>query len=165
MVMHRECEYIPIRIQTIYLRHFTPQAIELQCQRPGNPMFDHPEVQSAGREEGDETASTLSLKPTFHLVNVTTTAIPQATMNSLAVELVDAIIGHVDENDDISRYDLVSCSLVCRLWLPSSQRRLFHYVKFRQQWVPGELYPQIQQLDQVLLDSPSCQCYPSSGAT
>jgi hypothetical protein len=96
-------------------------------------------------------------------------------MNSLAIELIDAIIGHVDEKDNdekdndekdndekdnISRSDLLNCSLVCRFWLPSSQRRLFHHIDLRG---PGRRDPQlhgkIQRLDQVLLNSPHLASY------
>jgi hypothetical protein len=81
-------------------------------------------------------------------------------MNSLALELIDEVIGHVDKKDMISRSHLLSCSLVCRLWLPSSQRRLFHHIMFRERlFGPRELNAQIQLLDQVLLDSPHLASY------
>jgi hypothetical protein len=66
-------------------------------------------------------------------------------MNSLALELIDEVIGHVDKKDKISRSHLLSCSLVCRLWLTSSQHRLFHHIKFseRKFEIP-ELHAQIQ---------------------
>ncbi|KAF8472895.1 hypothetical protein JB92DRAFT_3134882 [Gautieria morchelliformis] len=81
-------------------------------------------------------------------------------MNNLALELVDKIISHVDEEDDISHCHLRACSLVCRLWLPSSQRRLFRHIKF----VPRPVrlkkqHAQIQRLDQVLLHSPHLTSY------
>ncbi|KAF8511973.1 hypothetical protein JB92DRAFT_346853 [Gautieria morchelliformis] len=89
-------------------------------------------------------------------------------MNSLAPELIDEIIGHVYEADyDIcrndvgplekgDRSDLLTCSLVCRLWLPSSQRHLFHYIILRT--VSG-VEAKIQRLDQVLLNSPHLASY------
>jgi hypothetical protein len=80
-------------------------------------------------------------------------------MDSLAVELIDAIIGHVDEKDDISHSHLLSCSLVCRLWVPSSQRRLFHHVKLRRLWFVFKLHQDIRELDQVLLNSPHLSSY------
>jgi hypothetical protein len=80
-------------------------------------------------------------------------------MNGLAPELIDDIIGHVDEKGDMSsRSQLLTCSLVCRLWLPSSQRRLFHHIKFRQRLV-RQLHADIQRLDQVLLNSPHLANY------
>jgi hypothetical protein len=112
------------------------------------------------REEDDEPlAATLSIKSTtLHLVNVTTISIRRITISSLAVELIDAIIGHVDQKDDMSRSHLLTCSLVCRFWLPSSQRRLFHHIKFEQWWV-DRLPAQITRLDQVLLNSPHLASY------
>jgi hypothetical protein len=80
-------------------------------------------------------------------------------MNSLALELIDEVIGHVDEKDNISRSHLLTCSLVCRLWLPSSQRRLFHKITLMSLWMAGELHAQIQRLDQVLLNSPHLTSY------
>jgi hypothetical protein len=77
-------------------------------------------------------------------------------MNSLAIELIDAIIGHVDDN--ISRSDLRTCSLVCRFWLPSSQRRLFHHIYLKRTWGDSQL-GKIQRLDQVLLNSPHLANY------
>ncbi|KAF8497005.1 hypothetical protein JB92DRAFT_2988070 [Gautieria morchelliformis] len=76
-------------------------------------------------------------------------------MNSLAIELIDDIIGHVDE-DYIIRSHMHSCSLVCRLWLPSSQHRLFHHIKLRH---VSKLDAKIQRLDQVLLNSPHLASY------
>ncbi|KAF8509133.1 hypothetical protein JB92DRAFT_2948378 [Gautieria morchelliformis] len=84
-------------------------------------------------------------------------------MNSLSPELIDDIIGHVYEADyDICRNDvgplekgdysdLLTCSLVCRLWLLSSQRRLFHYIILGS---VSRVEAKIQRLDQVLLNSP-----------
>jgi hypothetical protein len=74
-------------------------------------------------------------------------------MNGLAVELIDAIIDHVDEKDDISRSHLLTCSLVCRLWLPSSQRRLFRHIKFPIRSY-SEMWADVQRLDQALINSP-----------
>jgi hypothetical protein len=80
-------------------------------------------------------------------------------MNGLAPELIDEIIGHVDQKDDMSsRSHLLTCSLVCRLWLPSSQRRLFHHITF-QQGLVHLLHADIQRLDQVLLNSPHLANY------
>jgi hypothetical protein len=128
------CEYILVQIQTRYLRHDTPQVIL------GAPSL---------------------VKATaLHLVNATTTAILQTSMNSLAIELIDAIIGHVDEKDNdekdnISCSDLLTCSPVCRFWLPSTQRRLFHHIKLRHRaWGDSQLHGTIQRLDQILLHSP-----------
>ncbi|KAF8507988.1 hypothetical protein JB92DRAFT_653371 [Gautieria morchelliformis] len=89
-------------------------------------------------------------------VNVTTTAILRTTMNnSLPRELIDKIMDHVDKKDGISRFHLRACSLVCRFWLPSSQRRLFHHINLLPRPVRlAKLYAQIQRLDQVLLNSP-----------
>ncbi|KAF8479948.1 hypothetical protein JB92DRAFT_3133299 [Gautieria morchelliformis] len=76
-------------------------------------------------------------------------------MDSLALELLDEIIGHVDEKDDISRFHLLACSLVCRSWLPSSQRRLFHHINLMSTPVqPAMLRAHIQRLNQLLLNSP-----------
>jgi hypothetical protein len=137
--------------------------MELQCERHRNPMFDHPEFNMLGREEADEPfASTLSVRPTTlgpQVAKATTTAIMRTTINSLAVELIDAIIGYVDEKDDISRNHLLSCSLVCRLWISSSQRRLFHHIKFGRFWYLGQTHPGVQQLDQVLVNSPHLASY------
>jgi hypothetical protein len=86
-------------------------------------------------------------------------------MNSLAIELIDAIIGHVDEKDNdekdnISPSDLLSCSLVCRFWLPSSQRCLFHHIKLRHRACEdSQLCGKIQRLDQILLHSPHLASY------
>ncbi|KAF8506233.1 hypothetical protein JB92DRAFT_736820 [Gautieria morchelliformis] len=82
-------------------------------------------------------------------------------MNSLALELIDDIISHVDEKDDIrGRSHLRACSLVCRLWLPLSQRRLFHHIEFvLGLWEGRELYSQVQRLDWVLLKSPHLAGY------
>ncbi|KAF8479858.1 hypothetical protein JB92DRAFT_1782224 [Gautieria morchelliformis] len=81
-------------------------------------------------------------------------------MDSLALELIDEIIGYVDEPDSMWRSDLLACSLVCRFWLPSSQRRLFHRIEFKHQLRRyHELHVQIQQLDQVLLNSPHLSNY------
>ncbi|KAF8481426.1 hypothetical protein JB92DRAFT_3132829 [Gautieria morchelliformis] len=81
-------------------------------------------------------------------------------MNSLALELIDEIIGHVDEKDDISHFRLLACSLVCRFWLPSSQRRLFHHINLKHRPVQLEKrHAQIQRLDQVLLNSPHLISY------
>ncbi|KAF8472894.1 hypothetical protein JB92DRAFT_1915817 [Gautieria morchelliformis] len=81
-------------------------------------------------------------------------------MNSLALELVDEIIGHVDEKDDISHFHLRACSLVCRFWLPSSQRRLFHHINLMPRRVQlKKQHAQIQRLDQVLLHSPHLTSY------
>jgi F-box-like len=41
-------------------------------------------------------------------------------------ELIDAVIDHLHEDSG----DLLACSLVCREWLPSSQRHLFRRVTF-----------------------------------
>jgi F-box domain len=81
-------------------------------------------------------------------------------MNSLPLELIDDIVAHVDEKDDISHFHLLSCSLVCRLWLPSSKRRLFHHIKFM--FRPprrDQLHAQIQRLDPVLPNSPHLTRY------
>ncbi|KAF8495819.1 hypothetical protein JB92DRAFT_2992191 [Gautieria morchelliformis] len=56
-------------------------------------------------------------------------------MNSLALELIDEIIGH-----PLSPACLLS--LVCRLWLPLSQRRPFHHISFRAD--PREMDAEIQ---------------------
>ncbi|KAF8493601.1 hypothetical protein JB92DRAFT_2998302 [Gautieria morchelliformis] len=82
------------------------------------------------------------------------------TMNNLPRELVDDIIGHVDE-DDISHFRLLACSLVCRFWLPSIQRRLFHHVNLTQPRLVelAKRHAQIQRLDQVLLNSPHLISY------
>ncbi|KAF8479951.1 hypothetical protein JB92DRAFT_3042059 [Gautieria morchelliformis] len=85
-------------------------------------------------------------------------AIPRTTMNSLGLEVIDEIIGHVDDKDDISHFHLRACSLVCRFWLPSTQRRLFRHIKF----MPGLEQPahaQIHRLNQVLLNSPHLISY------
>ncbi|KAF8511979.1 hypothetical protein JB92DRAFT_3117551 [Gautieria morchelliformis] len=80
----------------------------------------------------------------------------RTTMNSLPFELIEKIIGHVDdEKHYISRSHLLACSLVCRLWLPSSQRRLFHHITFGT-W---ETDADVQRLDQVLLNSPHLASY------
>ncbi|KAF8523818.1 hypothetical protein JB92DRAFT_2882938 [Gautieria morchelliformis] len=82
-------------------------------------------------------------------------------MNSLPFELVDEIIGHVDEQEDRpSRPDLAACSLVCSLWLPSSQRRLFHRITFHE-WGSGQitLHADVHHLDQILLNSPHITSY------
>ncbi|KAF8472896.1 hypothetical protein JB92DRAFT_1915796 [Gautieria morchelliformis] len=73
-------------------------------------------------------------------------------MNSLALELLDEIIGHVDDDDNLR-----ACSLVCRFWLPSSQRRLFHHIYLIVQL--ATLHAHIQRLDQVLLHSPHLTSY------
>ncbi|KAF8510327.1 hypothetical protein JB92DRAFT_3144427 [Gautieria morchelliformis] len=87
-----------------------------------------------------------------------TTPILRTTMNNrLPRELIDEIMGHVDKEDGISHYDLWACSLVCRFWLPSSQRRLFHRIYLRPRF--PTLYAQIQRLDQVLLNSPHLISY------
>ncbi|KAF8507492.1 hypothetical protein JB92DRAFT_695921 [Gautieria morchelliformis] len=91
-------------------------------------------------------------------VNATTTAILRTTMNNLPLELVEAIIGHVDEKDDISRSHLLACSLVCRLWLPSSQRLLFHHIKFGHE-LQAQFRRAVQRLDHVLLNSPHLASY------
>ncbi|KAF8507494.1 hypothetical protein JB92DRAFT_695966 [Gautieria morchelliformis] len=81
-------------------------------------------------------------------------------MNNLPLELVEAIIGHVDEKDDISRSHLLSCSLVCRFWVPSSQRLLFHHIKFGPHaWRGCEQHPRVQRLDDVLRNSPHLTSY------
>ncbi|KAF8531627.1 hypothetical protein JB92DRAFT_3138741 [Gautieria morchelliformis] len=81
-------------------------------------------------------------------------------MNSLPLELIEEIISHVDEKDDISHFHLLACSLVCRFWLPSSQRRLFHHINLKRRPVQLEkLCAQIQRLDQVLLNSPHLTSY------
>jgi hypothetical protein len=137
--------------------------MELQCERHRNRMLDHPEFNMLGRKEDDEPfASTLSVRPTTlgpQVAKATTTAIMRTTINSLAVELIDAIIGYVDEKDDISRNHLLSCSLVCRLWISSSQRRLFHHIKFGKIWYNAQAHPGVQQLDQVLVHSPHLASY------
>ncbi|KAF8510440.1 hypothetical protein JB92DRAFT_439563 [Gautieria morchelliformis] len=75
-------------------------------------------------------------------------------MDILALELIDEIIGHVDEKDGLRRFDLRTCSLVCRFWVPSSQRRLFHRIEFKHpRWEYRELHAEIRRLDQVLLNS------------
>ncbi|KAF8513359.1 hypothetical protein JB92DRAFT_2923972 [Gautieria morchelliformis] len=76
-------------------------------------------------------------------------------MNSLAIELIDDIIGHVNEDYRI-RSHMHSCSLVCRIWLPSSQRRLFHHIRLPRL---SKLEAKIQRLDQVLLYSPHLASY------
>ncbi|KAF8498419.1 hypothetical protein JB92DRAFT_972552 [Gautieria morchelliformis] len=75
-------------------------------------------------------------------------------MDSLALELIDEIIGHVDETDGMWRSDLLACSLVCRFWVPSSQRRLFRCIKLTHPILWIIPCPYIQQLGQVLLNSP-----------
>ncbi|KAF8510437.1 hypothetical protein JB92DRAFT_2940018 [Gautieria morchelliformis] len=81
-------------------------------------------------------------------------------MDILALELIDEIIGHVDEKDGLRRFDLRTCSLVCRFWVPSSQRRLFHRIKFKYPlWQYRELHAEIRQLDQLLLNSPHIANY------
>ncbi|KAF8481462.1 hypothetical protein JB92DRAFT_3038006 [Gautieria morchelliformis] len=81
-------------------------------------------------------------------------------MDSLALELIDEIIGHVDEKDGLSRFHLRTCSLVCRFWVPPSQRRLFHRIKLRHPLLTFRpRRAQIQQLDQVLLNSPHLANY------
>jgi hypothetical protein len=78
-------------------------------------------------------------------------------MNSLVLELVEAIIGHVGESS-ADRSHLLACSLVCRLWFPLSQSRLLYHIKFRK-WPIGELNAEIQALDQVLLKWPHLASY------
>ncbi|KAF8509401.1 hypothetical protein JB92DRAFT_3144730 [Gautieria morchelliformis] len=78
-------------------------------------------------------------------------------MDRLALELIDDIIGHVDD-DDVSGSDLLACSQVCRFWLPSSQRRLFHHIEFRS-FIIHEIHAQLQRLDHVLLNSPHLASY------
>ncbi|KAF8479950.1 hypothetical protein JB92DRAFT_3042054 [Gautieria morchelliformis] len=87
-------------------------------------------------------------------------AILRTTMDSLALELLEEIIGHVDEKDDISHFHLLACSLVCRFWLPSSQRRLFRHINLKRRPLQlAKLHAQIQRLDQVLLNSPHLTSY------
>ncbi|KAF8510324.1 hypothetical protein JB92DRAFT_3144424 [Gautieria morchelliformis] len=103
-----------------------------------------------------------------------TTPILRTTMNNrLPRELIDEIMGHVDEKDHISYYHLWACSLVCRFWLPSVQRLLFHHIKLPsiQHYAfnyyknlpltvpPERLSAQIQRLDQALLNSPHLRSY------
>ncbi|KAF8519846.1 hypothetical protein JB92DRAFT_3094813 [Gautieria morchelliformis] len=88
-------------------------------------------------------------------------------MNNLALEIIDDIIGHVDAKDyDIDpnyplenegRSHLRACSLVSRLWLPLSQRRLFHSIMFCP-WV-AEIHAKVQRLDHVLHNSPHLANY------
>ncbi|KAF8524524.1 hypothetical protein JB92DRAFT_3109427 [Gautieria morchelliformis] len=78
-------------------------------------------------------------------------------MDRLALELIDDIIGHVDD-DDVSGSDLLACSQVCRFWLPSSQRRLFHHIEFRS-FIIHEIHAQLQRLAHVLLNSPHLASY------
>ncbi|KAF8475414.1 hypothetical protein JB92DRAFT_1895693 [Gautieria morchelliformis] len=81
-------------------------------------------------------------------------------MDSLPLELIDEIIGHVDEKDNISHFHLLACSLVCRFWLPLCQRRLFHHINLMRRPVQlAKLHAQIQRLDQVLLNSPHLTSY------
>ncbi|KAF8517120.1 hypothetical protein JB92DRAFT_2907394, partial [Gautieria morchelliformis] len=88
--------------------------------------------------------------------NANTTAILRTAMNSLPFELIDEILGHVDDGKHyISLSHLLACSLVCSLWLPSSQRRLFHHITFPTWGAHAE----VQRLDQVLLDSPHLASY------
>ncbi|KAF8507986.1 hypothetical protein JB92DRAFT_653343 [Gautieria morchelliformis] len=71
-------------------------------------------------------------------------------------------LGHVDEKDNISHFHLRACSLVCRFWLPSSQRRLFHHVNLNppsESVLLAKLHAQIRRLDQVLLNSPHLTNY------
>ncbi|KAF8472891.1 hypothetical protein JB92DRAFT_1915609 [Gautieria morchelliformis] len=88
-------------------------------------------------------------------------------MNSLSRELIDIIIDHVDE-DDIGHSRLRDCSLVCRFWLPSIQRRLFHHINLSSRLTTrsrprledrAKRHAQIQRLDQVLLNSPHLISY------
>ncbi|KAF8481454.1 hypothetical protein JB92DRAFT_3037946 [Gautieria morchelliformis] len=81
-------------------------------------------------------------------------------MDSLALELIDEIIGHIDEKHGFRRFDLRTCSLVCRFWVPSSQRRLFHRIEFKDPLLQDrELRAQIQRLDEVILNSPHLANY------
>ncbi|KAF8495053.1 hypothetical protein JB92DRAFT_1121512 [Gautieria morchelliformis] len=81
-------------------------------------------------------------------------------MDSLALELIDEILGHVDVKDNISHFHLLACSLVCRFWLHSSQRRLFHHINLKPRLMQRvQRHAQIQRLDQVLLNSPHLISY------
>ena len=80
-------------------------------------------------------------------------------MNSLAPELIDHIIGHVDRKDRISRSHLQACSLVCRFWLPSSQCRLFYHIDLSTWWTSDLRALHFQRLDDVLFNSPHLASY------
>jgi hypothetical protein len=80
-------------------------------------------------------------------------------MNRLPPELIDAIIGHVSEESTWNgRSHLPACSLVCRLWRPFSQSRLFHHIDCGR-LVGSALDAELRRLDQTLLNSPHLASY------
>jgi hypothetical protein len=81
-------------------------------------------------------------------------------MERLAQELIDAIIDHFHAD----RQDLLVCSLVCRSWLPSSQRHLFHRITFyptpnMPDGGGAGIVPYSKRLHRVLLSSPHISDY------